>query len=112
MKINLDGLNPANTFERRLMQALVEGEELPVNVHFHTEEIERRLKALETAKHSSVAVPDDAKIKALEAQVLDLMRAVQMILQAHEDEKRKTHTMRRILIELTDQIDGKLKATG
>jgi hypothetical protein len=40
------------------------------------------------------------------------MRAVQMLLQAHEDEKRKTHTMRRILIELTDQIDTKLKATG
>jgi hypothetical protein len=112
MKINLDGLNPCNTFERRLLEAISAGETLPVNVHFHTEEIERRLQALETAKPGSVAVPDDAKVKALEAQVLELMRAVQMILQAHEDEKRKTHTMRRILIELTDQIDGKLKATG
>lgn len=111
MKINLDGLNPTNTFERRIMQALVDGESLPVNVTFHTEEIERRLKDLET-RPSSVVVPDHSKIAALESQVMDLMKAVQLLLQAHEDEKRKTHTMRRILIELTDQIDTKLKATG
>jgi len=111
MKINLDGLNPTNTFERRIMQALVDGESLPVNVTFHTEEIERRLKDLET-KPSSVVVPDNSKIAALESQLMDLMKAVQLLLQAHEDEKRKTHTMRRILIELTDQIDTKLKATG
>lgn len=112
MKINLDGLNPCNTFERRLLEAISNGESLPVNVHFHTEEIERRLKELETAKPSSVPVPDDAKLKALEAQVLDLMKAVQMLLQAHEDEKRKTQVVRRVLIELTDKIDEKLKATG
>jgi hypothetical protein len=111
MKINLDGLNPTNTFERRIMQALVDGESLPVNVTFHTEEIERRLKALES-RPSSVEVPDYFKVAALETQIMDLMKAVQILLQAHEDEKRKTGTMRRILIELTDQIDTKLKATG
>jgi hypothetical protein len=111
MKINLDGLNPTNTFERRIMQALVDGESLPVNVTFHTDEIERRLKDLET-RPSSVVVPDHSRLQALESQVMDLMKAVQILLQAHEDEKRKTHTMRRILIELTDQIDTKLKATG
>ena len=129
MKINLDGLNPTNTFERRIMQALVDGESLPVNVTFHTEEIERRLKELEskigtvsdslgqfqTVSDSSRqlgTVADSPRIAALESQILDLMKAVQLLLQAHEDEKRKTHTMRRILIELTDQIDTKLKATG
>ena len=111
MKINLDGLNPANTFERRLMQALAGGEALPVNVVFHTEEIERRLSSLES-RPSSAPVSDDAKLKALEKQIMDLMKTVQLLLQAHEDERQRTGTMRRILIELTDQIDHKLKATG
>lgn len=111
MKINLDGLNPCNTFERRLLEALTNGEVLPVNIKLETGRIEERLQALEGGS-SAVSVPDDAKVKALEKQVLDLMHAVQLLLQAHEDEKRKTHTMKRILIELTDQIDTKLKATG
>ena len=113
MKINLDGINPTNTFERRLLEALTNGEVLPVNIKLETGRIEERLRDLEARPvGSSAVVPDGAKLAALEAQLLDLMRAVQMLLQAHEDEKRKTHTMRRILIELTDQIDFKLKATG
>jgi phage host-nuclease inhibitor protein Gam len=111
VKINLDGLNPCNTFERRLLEALTNGEVLPVNIKLETGRIEERLNALES-RPSSVEVPDYFKVAALEAQIMDLMKAVQILLQAHEDEKRKTGTMRRILIELTDQIDGKLKATG
>jgi len=113
MQINLDGLNPCNTFERRLLEALTNGEVLPVNIKLETGRIEERLNNLESRPvGGATVVPDGSKLAALEAQMLDLMRAVQMLLQAHEDEKRKTHTMRRILIELTDQIDGKLKATG
>lgn len=112
MKINLDGLNPCNTFERRLLEALTNGETLPVNIQLETGRIEERLKELEN-RPSSTTVPHDSKrVDDLERQVMDLMKAVQLLLQAHEDEKRKTHTMRRILIELTDQIDTKLKATG
>lgn len=111
MKINLDGLNPANTFERRLLEALTAGEVLPVNIQIETGQIEERLQALES-RSSSTPVSDDAKLKALEKQVLDLMTVVQMLLQSHEDQKSKTLTMKRILIELTDQIDIKLKATG
>jgi hypothetical protein len=114
VKINLDGLNPCNTFERRLLEAISNGESLPVNVHFHTEEIERRLKALENrpTPENRPPVLDDARVGALERQVMDLMKAVQLLLQAHEDQKNKVVTMKRILIELTDQIDTKLKATG
>ena len=114
MKINLDGLNPCNTFERRLLEALTAGEVLPVNIKLETGRIEDRLQALENRqiRPSDPPVFDDAKVAALEKQIMDLMKAVQLLLQAHEDEKRKTHTMRRILIELTDQIDHKLKATG
>jgi hypothetical protein len=111
MKINLDGLNPCNTFERRLLEALTNGEVLPVNIKLETGRIEERLKDLES-RPSSTVVPDTSRMQALETQVMDLMKAVQLLLQAHEDEKKKTHTMRRILIELTDQIDTKLKATG
>lgn len=111
MKINLDGLNPANTFERRLMEALAAGESLPVNVHFHTEEIERRLKALET-KPSAAPVPDTSRYDALEKQVLDLTRMVQALLQKLEDERRASHQVRSVLIQLTEQIDDKLRAAG
>lgn len=105
----LDDLHPANTFERRLLQYLASGETLPITVEVD-QGIKNRLAALEA--RSSTPVPDDARVASLEKQVMDLMRAVQLMLQAHEDEKRKTGTMKRILIELTDQIDTKLKATG
>ena len=111
MQINLDGLNPANTFERRLLEALTDGEVLPVHIKLETGKIEERLKALEN-RPSSTPVSDDSRLQALEKQVLDLMTVVQMLLQSHEDQKSKTLTMKRILIELTDQIDTKLKATG
>jgi hypothetical protein len=106
----LDDLNPANTFERRLLEFLASGQSLPITIGLD-QSVRDRLEALES-RPSVTTVPDGSKLAALEAQLLDLMRAVQMLLQAHEDEKRKTHTMRRILIELTDQIDTKLKATG
>jgi hypothetical protein len=112
MQINLDGLNPCNTFERRLLEALTNGEVLPVNIKLETGRIEERLKDLESRPSSTGGASDSKQIAALEAQVMDLMKAVQLLLQAHEDEKRKTHTMRRILIELTDQIETKLQATG
>jgi hypothetical protein len=111
MQINLDGLNPCNTFERRLLEALTNGEVLPVNIKLETGRIEERLKDLES-RPSSVPVPDHSRLQALESQVMDLMKAVQLLLQAHEDEKRKTHTIRSVLIELTDKIETKLKATG
>lgn len=106
----LDDLHPANTFERRLLQYLASGETLPITVEVD-QGVRDRLAALEA--RSSMPVPSDTgKIDALERQVMDLMKAVQLLLQAHEDEKRKTGTMKRILIELTDQIDHKLKAAG
>lgn len=111
MQINLDGLNPCNTFERRLLEALANGEVLPVNIKLETGRIEERIAALES-RPGATPVPDDPRVAALESQVMDLMKAVQMLLQMHEDQKHKIMTMKRILIELTDQIDTKLKATG
>ena len=111
MQINLDGLNPCNTFERRLLAALAAGETLPVNVHFHTEEIERRLKELEL-KPSSAPVSDTSRVDALERQVLDLTKVVQALLQKLEDERRASHQVRSVLIQLTEQIDDKLRAAG
>ena len=106
----LDDLNPANTFERRLLEFLASGQSLPITIGLD-QSVKDRLEALES-RPSSVPVSDDAKLKALEKQIMDLMKTVQLLLQAHEDERQRTGTMRRILIELTDQIDHKLKATG
>jgi hypothetical protein len=111
VKINLDGINPTNTFERRLLEALTNGEVLPVEIKLETGRVNERLEALES-RPSVTSASDDARVSALEKQITDLMKAVQLLLQAHEDERRKTMTMKRILIELTDQIDTKLKATG
>ena len=89
MQINLDGLNPCNTFERRLLEALTNGEVLPVNIKLETGRIEERLAALESRPSSTPVPQDSSRVEALEAQILDLMKAVQLLLQAHEDEKRR-----------------------
>lgn len=117
MKINLDGLNPCNTFERRLLEALTNGETLPVNIKLETGKIEERLQALENRPAATLtppALPADreARIAALEKQSLDLMKSVQLLLQMFEDERRRGSQVRSVLIQLTEQIDTKLKATG
>lgn len=110
MNLKLDGLNPTNTFERRLLQALMEGEAIPITVHVD-ESVEKRVAALEQAKPVAVAV-DDSRVQALEKQVLDLTRTVQLLLQRLEDQSRTTGQVRTVLIELTDKIEDKLKKAG
>lgn len=112
MKLKLDGLNPTNTFERRLLQALLEGEAIPITVHVD-DAIEKRVAALEAKPlPAPVAAPDDGRMQALEKQVLDLTRTVQLLLQRLEDQSRTTGQVRTVLIELTDKIEDKLRATG
>ena len=110
MNLKLDGLNPTNTFERRLLQALLDGEAIPITVHVD-ESVAKRVAALEARPVVSEAGPDP-RVAILEKQVLDLTRTVQLLLQRLEDQSRTTGQVRTVLIELTDKIEDKLRVAG
>lgn len=94
MKINLDGLNPSNTFERRILEALAKGEIMPVNV----------------IHQGGDTAALEARVAALEAQSLDIMKAVQAILQKQDDDRRRQEQVRSVIVTLADRVDQKLRA--
>jgi hypothetical protein len=111
----LDDLNPANTFERRLLEFLASGETLPVKIEHvvpKLDEVWTELAALKHGLRPEAHADHERRIVSLESQMVDVMRALQQLLQVAEDERSKRQNIERVIVSLADSAERKLRHAG
>lgn len=110
MPIKLDDLNPANTFEKRLLEFLASGETLPVKIEHVVPKLEEVWAELAALRNGHPDV--EPRLTHLEAQMLDVMKALQQLLQVLEDERAKRVRVETVIVDLAEAAERKLRHAG